>query len=188
MSNGKELEKKVGQSSDIRVDPVFTVRIGDQTHRWTYQQAFARAHLLITQKDYASAETILKELIEFKGRGPRAHILLAICKAGQSDYKGSRSVLDSAFQDDDTSLLAVELQDVIVNARMGFKDDAMEELVQLVNEHKEYPTLCLWLGDMLQASDKLEKAKQCFKLAIKRDRPGGAVALAAHQQLRKLAS
>lgn len=71
---------------------------------------------------------------------------------------------------------------------MGFKDDAMEELVQLVNNHKEYPTLCLWLGDMLQASDRLEKAKQCFKLAIKRDRPGGAVALAAHQQLQKLVS
>jgi thioredoxin-like negative regulator of GroEL len=186
MSSAKKLEQKERQSSESQSDPVFTIRMGDQTHRWTYQQAFARAHLMITQKDYANAEPILKELIEVKDRGIRSHIMLAICKAGQSDYKGSRSVLDSAFQDDKTSRLAAKLHDVIVNARMGFKDDAIQELVELVNEHKEYPTLCLWLGDMLQASDRPEKAKQCFKLAIKRDRPGGAVALASQQQLRRL--
>ena len=167
--------------------PVLRLQIGEETYTWTYQQAFVRAHLMVKDGEYAAAAEILKTLVDVPDRGPRAHILLAICKAGQSDYKGSRAILDAAFHTDETAALAAELQDVIVNSRIGFKEDALKELVQLVNGHKEFPTLCLWLGDLLEANHRLDKARECFKLAIKRDRPGGAVALAAQLQLRKLA-
>jgi hypothetical protein len=57
----------------------------------------------------------------------------------------------------------------------------------LINKLKEIPTLCLWLGYILEAKQELKKAAQCWRLAIRRDRPGGAVALAAQQPLQRYA-
>lgn len=185
MTKSNSAERSSVHSLQPVVVPKFIFRIDEKTYEWTYQQSFAHGHAMVKEKRYESADMIFQKLAEVPDRGPRAHIMLAICKAGLSDYKASRAVLDSSFQNE-KAILAAALQGAIVDARMGFKDDAMQELVQLVNEHKELPTLCLWLGDMLEANQRIEKAKQCWKLAIKRDRPGGAVALAAQQQLRKL--
>lgn len=161
---------------------VFKFRVKDKSYQMTYQQAFTYAHRLFTKKQYGLAAAIFEKLTKAPDRGPRAHIMQAICLAADSNYDGSREVLNSAFAGDEV-VIAGQLQDIIVMARLGLPGDALQDLVTMVNQHKELPTLCLWLGDMLAASQDFKKARQCWKLAIHRDRPGGAVALAARELL-----
>ncbi len=162
----------------------FRFVINEKEYDMTFERAFTYAHRLLKKRNYEVAGAIFEKLTAATDRGPRALIMLAICRAGMSDYKGSHDVLDRAFPGED-SVMAAELQDIVVMSRMGFKKDAMQDLVRLVNEHKELPTLCLWLGDMLEAKQELAKARQCWQLAIKRDRPKGAIAQAAKKQLLK---
>ena len=152
--------------------------------RAAYVGAFVQAHELTRQKKFEAAAERWEKL---NGRGPQADLFLAICKAGLSDYHATEAVLRRVFHGSD-SALATALCDVIVQSRMGFKDDALHELVDLVNEHKEFPALCLWLGEMLEEKRQLDKARQCYGLAIRRDHGDGAVAHAASRQLRRLQS
>jgi thioredoxin-like negative regulator of GroEL len=161
---------------------MFRITIEGKEQLVSYQQAFAFAHRLLRKNQYENAAKLLEPLTKVEGRGPRAHILLAICRASNSDFAGAREVLDRAFTGDE-AVVASELQDVIVMTRVGFWKTALQDLVKLVNKHKELPTLCLWLGDMLAAKQELDKAVQCWQLAIQRDRPDGAVGLAAREQL-----
>ncbi|HUE72802.1 MAG TPA: hypothetical protein VMP01_18090 [Pirellulaceae bacterium] len=163
---------------------IFQFRIGNKAYEMNYQQAFSYGHRLLKKQHFETAALIFNKLSSVAGRGPRAHIMLAICLAGCSNYQGSREVLDSVFRGEE-AILAAELQDVIVMARMGFSRDALQDLVKLVNNHKELPSLCLWLGDLLEASQQMDKARQCWRLAVDRDGPKGAVATAARKQLRQ---
>lgn len=178
-------------TAELQVSPplpqaTFTIQLGDQQLKLTFPQAFAYGHSLYRAKKFAAAAAVFERLAQVKERGPRSYLMLALCKAGLADFKGAKSVLDLAFPDEE-SLLADTIQEVIVESRIGFKDEALRELVELVNQHRELPTLCLWLGDLLESSGQLEKARQCWKLAVKRDRPDGAVALVARQQLHRTA-
>lgn len=177
-------EIDVTEPSKSPARATFHFRIGGKLFDMSYQQAFAYGHRLVLRSQFDVAAKIFEKLTEVTDRGPRAGIMLAICLAGLGDYKSSHAVLERAFLDEE-SVLAAELQDIMVMARMGFKRDALKDLVALVNSHKELPTLCLWLGDMLEAKQQLDQAIQCWKLAVKRDRPGGAVALSADKQLRR---
>lgn len=176
-------EKAVVQAA-AKSPASFRFVINEKEYDMTFVRAFTYAHRLLKKKNYEVAGAIFEKLTAATDRGPRALIMLAICRAGMSDYKGAHDVLDRAFPGED-SVMAAELQDIVVMSRMGFKKDAMQDLVRLVNEHKELPTLCLWLGDMLEAKQELAKARQCWQLAIKRDRPKGAIAQAAKKQLLK---
>lgn len=170
---------------ELQPTPTFTLVIGNQSRNYTYQQAFAIGHSLVKANKFDVAAAVFEKLATVTDRGPRAHILLSICRAGLSDYKQSRDVLDRVFQGE-LAMLAPALHEVIVEARMGFKNEALRDLLELVNKHKELPTLCLWLGDLFEKNGQPAKAVQCWQLAIKRDRPGGAVALAAYQQLKRV--
>lgn len=164
--------------------PLFKFRIGDKSRDFTYSEAFTLGHSLIRSKKFQPAAAIFKRLIEVPEHGPRAHIMLAICMAGLSNYQEARSILDGAFQESDRPL-AGAIHDVIVQSRMGFKDGAVKDLLELVNTHKELPTLSLWLGDMLADNRQTAKAMECWKLAINRDRQEGSVALAARDQMQR---
>jgi hypothetical protein len=163
---------------------MFSVSVGEKTHEVTFPQAFSAGHSLVKKKQFTEAATIFEKLVA-AANSPCAHVMLAICKAGLSDYKGSRAVLDQAFTGE-VGILSAKIHGVIVDSRMGFKADAIRELVDLVNQQKDYPVLSLWLGDLFEADQRLKKSIQCWKVAIKRDQPGGPVALAARQQLRRV--
>ena len=165
--------------------PTFSFCFGDHARQFTYQQAFAFGHALLRANKLDSATAVFAKLTTVKDHGPRAHIMLALCKASQASFKEARAVLDGVFPDKQATL-AEAIHQVLVESRIGFKDNALRELVALVNGHAELPTLCLWLGDLLDANNQVAKAVQCWKLAIKRDRRGGAVALAANQQLKRI--
>jgi hypothetical protein len=172
------------QSSQRPEPATFHFRIGGKPYAMSYPQAFAYGHRLLKVRQVEVAAAIFEKLTHVTDRGPRANIMFAICLAGLGNYKESHDALDRAFAGEECAL-AAQLQDIVVMARMGFKRDAMKELVALVNTHQELPTLCLWLGDMLETNLKLDQALQCWQLAIRRDRPGGAVALAATKQLQR---
>jgi len=160
------------------------IHVGEKTEEVSYQQAFVLGHKQLKRRQFALAVAIFEELARIPDRGPRAHIMLAIGKSGLSQYAAAQAVLNRAPALHPS--LAAAIYDVIVQSRMGFKEDAVHDLVEIVNEHKDLPTLCLWLGDMLEANQQTKNAVKCWQLAQKRDRVGGAVAVAANQQLRLL--
>lgn len=179
-------------TAELQVSPAlpeltFTFQLGDQKRHLTFAQAFAYGYSLCRAKKFGAAAAVFERLAKVKERGPRSYIMLALCKAGLADFKGAKSVLDRAFPGEEC-LLADAIQEVIVESRIGFKDVALRELVDLANNHRDLPTLCLWLGDLLETNGNLGKARQCWKLAVKRDRPDGAVALVARQQLHRTVS
>lgn len=187
MSDASQSDTREFSQQELQPAPTLTLQIGNRSKDCSYEQAFAIGYALVKVKNFRTAAEIFKRLAKETDRGPRGHIMLAICRAGLSDYVGARAVLDEVFADE-LAMLAVAIHEVIVDVRMGFKKDALRELVVLVNEHKELPTLCLWLGDLLEANQQLAKAIQCWKLAIKRDRVEGAVAQVAQQQLLRIQS
>lgn len=59
---------------------------------------------------------------------------------------------------------------------VGIRQDALRAMFDLVNKHRDLPTLCLLLGNLLAATKQRSTAKKCWSLAIQRDRPRGAMA------------
>jgi tetratricopeptide (TPR) repeat protein len=161
------------------------LKMGGQTRDVSYEQAFVLGHELFRNRKFAQAAAVFEKLTAVPQRGVRAHVMLAICRAGLSDYQAAFAVLKQAFVGNN-DVLGSALYEVIIQSRMGFKEVARQQLAQLANDHHELPTLCLWLGDMLEAGHQVEKAVECWKLAVRRDRRGGGVALAASQQLRRM--
>lgn len=173
-------EKVLGQRNET--DVKVTLRLKDKLREMTYPEAFVFAHQLAKRRKFKPAATVFEQLSRVPDHGTRAHLMLAICNAGLSQYSKVLGVLKQVFSE----TLTAAIYEVIIQSRMGFKEDALHDLADLVNEHKQSPTLCLWLGDMLEANHRIDKAILCWNLAQTRDRPGGAVALAAGRQLRRL--
>ena len=170
--------------SDLLKTPTFTFTIKGQRRELTYQEAFALGYALARHRHFHQAVVVFQRLAAVPDRGPRAEIMLARCLDELSEFDKAKEVLDHAFPEDHAT--ANELQDVFVCERLGFTDDALHDLVELVNAHRELPTLSLLLGDLFAAKERFHKAEQCWKLAIHRDRPGGVVAAAAQHQLEQL--
>src|SRR4029078_5040185 len=124
-------------------------------------------HKLLKQGQCASAAAIFVELARVPDCGPRAYIMLALAQAGLSHYSTAFSLLQKTpcLQ----ASLGAALYDVIVQSRMGFKDDAIQDLLAIVNEHKQMLTSCLWLGDLLAARNQVDNAVKCWRLAVNRD-------------------
>lgn len=162
----------------------FKLKIDGQTRELTYQDAFMHAYDLAREGNFDRAERIFDALSAVTDRGPRARIMLARCHAQNLDFQGSKTTLDETFSND--TGLAAELHDAFVLERFGMRKDAASGLAPIANEHRELPTVCLLLADLLAEDRKLEKAQQCWKLAAKRDRPDGAVGRLARRALDRL--
>jgi len=166
--------------------PRFKLKFDGQTRELTYQDAFIHAYDLAREGILERAERIFDALCAVSDRGPRAWIMLARCHAQRLDFQGSKTTLDEAFSTDPA--LAAGLHDAFVLERFGMRKDAAQELAPIANEHRELPTVCLLLGDLLAEDRKLDKAQQCWKLAVKRDRADSAVGRLARRALQRLAN
>jgi tetratricopeptide (TPR) repeat protein len=158
---------------------------GQKMHELTYEEAFTYAHTLLTGGHFRSAATILEVLVRVKGRGRKAKLMLAQCKAGQMDYDACKRILDGIFEGENRSVVE-DLQSAFVYRQMGMEDEAIGELRKVVKNHPDLPTACLFLGDLFLEAGRPDKADFCWGLAVKRDRRGGSVATAARKQRQRL--
>jgi hypothetical protein len=160
------------------------VGIGGQTHRLSYEKAFALGCSLLEKGHITDAAALFERLEEFTDRGPRAFIMQAFCEAAGLNFENCSRPLVEAFQGEKQDI-AGALHNAFVSYHVGIREDALNAMVELVNKHRELPTLCLLLGDMLETAGRASMARKCWSLAIHRDRPGGAVAAVAMQHLRR---
>lgn len=178
---------ELSDTRPLRPAPVnVDVNIGGKARTISYEQAFALAFALIEHKQYIQAARLFERLEQFADRGPRAFIMQAFCEAAALHFDRCSKPLAAAFQGNSQSL-AAELHSVFISYHVGIRQDAITALAELVNRGRELPTLCLLLGDMFKASGKVELARSCWSLAIKRDWPHGSVALVAARRLQSLA-
>jgi hypothetical protein len=179
------LTKPDGASEDPSPTPVeIEVGIGDQTHRLSYEKAFALGCNLLEKGQIADAAALFERLEEFTDRGPRAFIMQAFCEAAALHFEDCSRPLVQAFDGENQEIAGV-LHNAFVSYHVGIRQDALNAMIELVNRHRDLPSLCLLLGDMLEASNRLPLARKCWSLAVHRDRPGGAVAAVAMQHLRR---
>jgi tetratricopeptide (TPR) repeat protein len=178
----KAKRKKPAASKKPRT---FKVRLDSGDHKLTFDQAFSIGHTLVKGKHYQKALQLFKVLDKAWPNDQRVKVMLARCQAGLEHYEACKQLLESAFDDSDSSPVE-ELQAAFVYRRLGMIDAAIRELIGLVKEHSDLPTACLALGDMFAAAGKPDKAAICWEVAIKRDTRNGPVAKAAYKQLREL--
>jgi predicted Zn-dependent protease len=152
------------------------------SHELRFDQAFALACDLLEKGAAREASKLFERLEEFPDRGPRAFIMQAFCEASTLNFEKCSKPLRQALAGQDQSV-AEALHAAFVSYHVGIRQDALESMTKLVNEHTELPTLCLLLGNMLRKEGKLSLARRCWTLAVKRDRTGGAVAAAAGKRL-----
>jgi hypothetical protein len=158
------------------------LRIGGEVRQVAYEQAFVAACNLLDHGQHGAASAIFKRLEAFADRGPRAFIMHAFCESAAKHYDVSKAVLDEAFKDGPDGI-AARLQDAFVSYHVGIKSEGRSAIAELVDEHRQLPSLCLLLGSILETSGDLSLARRCWTLAVERDRPQGAVAAAAARKL-----
>jgi hypothetical protein len=161
------------------------LQVGERSYVLDPQRAFVFAHTLVLKKEYEKAATVLKAVVESKVEHPRPAILLAYCEAALKDYAASHDLLELSFPDEKRPI-ADRLHDAFAYHGLGVRTDTIQELVSLVNEYKDLPTVCLILGDLFAEAKNVRQASLCWKLAIQRDGREGIVAQAAREMLRRL--
>jgi hypothetical protein len=169
--------------SEIPTPAEIEVKIGDETRRLRYEQAFALACTMIERGQAADAARLFERLEEFTDRGPRAFIMQAFCEAAALQFDASSRPLTAAFEGDDR-VIAGALHNAFVSYHVGIRKDGVNAMIELVNKHPDLPTLSLLLGNMLESAGRLPMAQKCWSLAVHRDRQHGAVAAVAMQKLR----
>ena len=152
----------------------------------TYEQAFSLGHSLLQAKQCKRARDVFAVLARTPGRGSRAKLMLARSEAEIDNFSACAEILHTIFQGENEPV-AASLQGAFVFHTIGLREDAIREMLKVVNEHPDVPTPCLFLGDLFREVGKMSKASRCWKLAIKRDRRGGSVAIAARKELDQLA-
>jgi hypothetical protein len=161
------------------------IRIGDKAYRVRYEKAFALGCRLLRQGQAEEASKLFKKLEEFTDRGPRAFIMQAFCEAAALHFDECSKPLAAVF-DGESKQIATALHNAFVSYHVGIREDGLKSMADLVNKHKDLPTLCLLLGDMLEAAGRLPMAQKCWSLAVHRDWQGGAVKFEAMRRLRKV--
>ncbi len=151
----------------------------------SFEQLFAIAYSLFHDGKPKAAEDAFKELSKIRGRGVRAKMMLARCKAELDQYDECEKIISSLFEDADGPV-ADELQTAFVYHSLGMTVDAIKELVKVVKQYPDLPTACLYLGDLFNEASDLKMAVRCWKLAVKRDRRGGAIAKIAKKQIGRI--
>lgn len=153
----------------------------------TYPQVFSLGHSFFQGNHFHEARDVFSALARIRGRGPRAKIMLARCIAEIDSFEACKELLDTIFEGEEAPV-AEDLQGAFVFHVMGMRDEAIRELVKVVKDYPDYPTALLYLGDLYLEKDKHAKAAYCWKLAVKRDRRGGAIATTARKQLAQLST
>ncbi len=171
--------------STLQLQPRFKFKIGEKLYELTFVDAFAYAHGLVKQGNVGSAATIFQRLSEVTQQGTHAKIMWAYCCTRQGKLEEAKQLLLSSVEGDEE--LATNILEVFVHENLKDRNDILFQHIHLVNSYKELPVLCLLLGDVLQARNSLDKAKQCWQMAITRDKVDGPVAAAADKQMRKVA-
>jgi predicted Zn-dependent protease len=151
----------------------------------TYQEAFAFGHSCLKAKKYDAASLIFETLLQDQSGDRRTKILLARSEAGRDHFEACHDLLQTVFEGENDPI-AEDLHNVFVFYKMGMLSEAINELAEIVRSHPSLPTACLILGDAFAAAGKHDKAVACWKLAIKRDEEGGAVATAAKKQIQRV--
>lgn len=182
MTNNDDSKSESDAESTPPVD--IEVVIDGRPQRLRYDKAFVLACALLEKGQLDEASKLFERLEDFVDRGPRAFIMQAFCEAASLHLEKCSESLAEAFEGEDRSI-ADALQSAFVSFHVGIRQDALKTMTDLVNAHHELPTLCLLLGNMLKKDHKIPLAKKCWKMAIQRDRTGGAVAAAATRQLKK---
>ena len=162
------------------------VVVDGQPRQFTYEQAFTLGCSLLEKGHVADAAKLFERLEEFPDRGPRAFVMQAFCEAAAMHFDKCSQPLMDVFQGEQQEI-ATSLHNAFVSYHVGIRQDAMKVMAELVNTYRDYPTLCLLLGNMLDAAGNGAMARKCWSLAVHRDRPGGAVAGVAMRKLKKVA-
>jgi hypothetical protein len=160
------------------------VRVGKKVYRIGYEQAFSLACSLLEKGQFDDAAKLFERLQEFSDRGPRAQIMQAFCLSAALHFDDCGKPLAEGFNGDKQQI-AAELHNAFVSYHVGIRQDALKTMIELVNKYHELPTLCLLLGDMFETAGQSDMARQCWALAVRRDRPGGAVAVVARNHLNR---
>ena len=160
----------------------FIIRNGKKRQLVDFPQLFTLGYSLLNNGFPKAAEDAFEQLCRVRGRGARAKIMLARCKAELDMYDDCEKIINSIF-DDNEAPGAEELQTAFVYHSLGMTKDAIAELVKVANQYPDLPTACLYLGDLFLEAGQLAKAEQCWKLAISRDRKGGAIGKLARKQI-----
>lgn len=161
----------------------FIVRRNGERVQLSYQQMFAIGHRLWLAQDHAKAARVFEILSEITDRGPRAHIILAHCRAMLGDYASCLATLSQALPEGRFGNAASQLHNVFVLWKCTYYVDVRQELEIVVSEHPELPTLCLMLAEFLMRNGNQQKPPTLLRQAIERDRPDGAISLIAQQIL-----
>ena len=181
MQSAPEMKVTKGKGEKLVVEH------GRKKAELTYEEVFVLGHSLFQTGKYGLARDVFGGLAKIGGRGPRAKIMLARCKAEIESFDTCNEILQGIFEGAD-SAVAEELQGAFVFHTMGMQDDAIREMVKVVKEYPDFPTAFLYLGDLYLEKGNDARAAYCWKIAVKRDRKGGAVAVAARKQLAKLSA
>jgi hypothetical protein len=164
---------------------LFNIHVNNRVVRATYEQAFAYGHHLLENGHPELAEEVYESLSEACREDRRPRLMLARCKAEKEHFGACMEILEAIFEDEEEPLVQ-EFQTAFVFRRVGMLDEAVREVNRIVKQHKDLPTACLFLGDMLASSGKFRSAERCWRIAMQRDEPNGAVATTAEKQIQEL--
>jgi hypothetical protein len=174
------------QTQTIKGKPVpvrFAVTHAGHTVNCTYQQVFASGYQQWLEKDYAEAAKTFEALTAIRDRGPRAHIMLSHCLAMLGDYSGCCGTLSRILPSETFDKTASDLHDAFVMWKCAFFVEAKKALENVVSTQRVLPTPCLILAELLLAAGNDVKSIRLLQVAMKRDRPDGAIATIAREKL-----
>jgi hypothetical protein len=160
----------------------FQVRINGHVQSVTYQQLFARGYNLLLSDHFSESIPVFELLSKVSDRGPRAGILLAFAKAQLGRYGECSGTLSEAFESSECHLDG-DLHSAFVFWSCGLYVDAKHDLETIIQQHPEFPTVSLLLGGLLAKGGNRRQPPVLWKLAVKNDRPNGAVGQIARKSL-----
>jgi hypothetical protein len=176
-------EPKLSDTQPLGPAPAFLqIRLQGKVRKVPYEQVFALACSLLEQRQFEDAAKLFQKLEQFRDRGPRASIMRAFCEAAALHFDTCSKPLATAFEGDKSAIVS-DLHNAFISFHVGIRQDALQVMAELVNRRRDLPTLCLLLGYMLHAGGESAMAEKCWSMAVRRDRPGGAVAYVASRHL-----
>ncbi len=164
-------------------DVTLVVERDGQLVQLSYQKLFAIGHKLWVSDEFEAASKVFEKLCEVSDRGPRAHILLAHCQAMCGDYAKCCRTLSLGLPATHFGRAGSDLHVAFVMWKCGLFQDVKAGLKTVIADHPELPTPCLLLADLLTHFGSKEEPVRLLKAAIQRDRPDGAIALIAQEEL-----
>ena len=168
-----------------RSDCKFTLKIGNKHRELSFEETFAYGNSLVKSKDYPAATKIFKTLLKARAADPSTMIMLALSEAGDGNFEECRQILSGLFEGKD-ALVAERLHAAFVYYTFGMFAEVVQEMTNIVNDRTDLPAVCLILGDFFGTKKQVDKARSCWKTAIKRDVRDGPVAITAKNELARL--